>query len=784
MDSEKKKRIIYLSILFVLVLIYFYDHLTFKGIRLLGDMIKLDYHVVYAIKNIILNFHQFPLWSHYHFAGMPFLAMPQTFLFTYFTILLLFLPAEGAINMGIILTSFFAGVGMFYLMTYLKLKPKYAFLSAFIYVFNTYFITTIRSAVENAIVYAFLPFSFLFILKAIKEKEWVKNSIFASIFLAIQFHGSGLLIFVFLIIPFSLLFIFHAFGKNFKKRVLKLIFIGSIVLILTLGLSAIKFMPLMEFEEESSKQQQFNYEEGLGHTYQLDNFIDFLRIPLKTHVNEAVRIGLICYALLIISLIRIKNKNALYFWILAVITILIAAGTRFYYPLWRFVPGFDKIHHVARSMYLFAFAAAALCGIGASTLFKKLNGKFNMSNKKIKIGFILVFTLMFLELFIFEPFNYQKMESALGEGNFLEKIRPKDFKIRTAEHWGIGDFNKNLNENELLQYIVEDKEIFRINSYNSRGIGGYAGSYTVPLELQILYGSWSLWIPEYFNEYLGVAWQSPPKFWGMLNVKYVYSKEPLNISEFNLVKEFDTCESCVGENTPDGGTVDGPYLYLNKENLPRAYFAENSILVIGQREGAKQTMYALMLNEKFNPSNSVIIMKEGSINSLDIDFLNRFTAIILIQGSIDQSSIPKLNSYVNKGGILIPNVIEGENSFSENKINDLLSSFKGSYESISKADITKYSPNKIIINAETSGFLILSEKFFMFDGWKTKMNKQNKEILRANGINSAVYIEEQGEITFYYSPKSFKTGAIITILTLVLIIFYLIYRKTQAKLKV
>ena len=64
----------------------------------------------------------------------------------------------------------------------------------------------------------------------------------------------------------------------------------------------------------------------------------------------------------------------------------------------------------------------------------------------------------------------------------------------------------------------------------------------------------------------------------------------------------------------------------------------------------------------------------------------------------------------------------------------------------------------------------------MFQGWEPKLNKKEKGILRANGMNSAVYLNgEKGSLIFDYSPNSFKRGATISLITLIAVIIYFIY---------
>ncbi|MDL1966735.1 MAG: YfhO family protein, partial [Candidatus Desulfofervidus auxilii] len=92
--------------------------------------------------------------------------------------------------------------------------------------------------------------------------------------------------------------------------------------------------------------------------------------------------------------------------------------------------------------------------------------------------------------------------------------------------------------------------------------------------------------------------------------------------------------------------------------------------------------------------------------------------------------------------------------------------------------IIKWSPHKITIETDSKrdGFLVLSEIFY--PGWKVYIDGKKGEILRANGIFRAVYVERgQHLVQFTFLPFSFELGLYISMLTL-LIGLIICYRKT------
>jgi len=210
---------------------------------------------------------------------------------------------------------------------------------------------------------------------------------------------------------------------------------------------------------------------------------------------------------------------------------------------------------------------------------------------------------------------------------------------------------------------------------------------------------------------------------------------------------------------------------------------ENAIVIPGDPSEVKGAMYFIMLNKSFIPSKLAILTSDGLVNNLKLDVLSKFKGIFFTTGSIDESSRPLLIDYIKNGGVLLPNVFEGQQNVDLEEFFNWIGSFNESYDTVTEINISYYSPNKveIKINGE-EGFLILSEKFYLMEGWKAHVNGKQKEIFRANGISSAVLLDgETGTLTFEYKPKSFRNGALITGLTILLIAAYFIGRKRFIK---
>jgi len=99
------------------------------------------------------------------------------------------------------------------------------------------------------------------------------------------------------------------------------------------------------------------------------------------------------------------------------------------------------------------------------------------------------------------------------------------------------------------------------------------------------------------------------------------------------------------------------------------------------------------------------------------------------------------------------------------------SAYKGEYyfENTEGSLKTKYwSPNKIIVETEakSNGKLVINQNYER--GWKA-IGANKKEVSPHNGLISTKVGPEDKSITFYYLPKSFIKGSIISLITIIII---------------
>lgn len=764
---NKLKKHTWLLMIILTLIIYWYINSFFA----INSLNKYGEHIFYVPMGEFirqsLNEGFFPHWIPYYYGGTPFFAYAQNMFFKIFTLISLITPSiESNIKLELMIMMVIVSFSMYFLMLELKVKPKFAVISSLVYLLNPFSIRRFLYGDEILYAYIWIPLIFLLTIKSLKQTTYKKEilySILTGIAFSLQFHSGYPASFMYTVLLFCMFLFFYTLTNLFNVGIIKKVLIsGSVVLVITLGLCAIKILPLMEFSKYTSLGMPRTFEDARGSYFEISGLKDMLK-PFMFLIDrnlivigsfDQIAVGIIPFVFMLFSLARIRNKYVLFSCISLIIIFMIASGSFLFYFLWKYAIGFDRQHHIGRILMMAPLLCSILAGIGAQNFFENIERKFKRLAEK-KTNTILILTLIILMLLNFGFFT-AKQEYGATKG---------EFKLKYI-----------IDENNLLQYLSKEDDIFRIHNIKTINVGSVAVIYAVPLKLEIIHGAVNVWIPEYLNEYLWTySIFAPYKFLGMLNTKYIYSDERINSSELTFVREFDKCKSC-REMWPNE-SEDGPYLYYNKKYLPRVYTAKNAILVAGNYKEAKKIMYFLMVNANFNPVSIVIIMLDKSIDDVALDFLKKFEIIALAEGSIGPNSIRKLQEYKSHGGILVPDILENKNQISKMEIDNLLASFNDSYEDVGKLKIENYMPNgyKVITNF-TKGFLVLSEKFFMFKSWKAESNKDSKQILRANGINSAIYLDGDEEyIQLQYSSKTFRNGATTSLITLMGILSYLIY---------
>ena len=705
-----------------------------------------------------------PLWNPYIMSGTPLFAKAQMPVFSLYSVIQILSPTPYlAITINAFIHLIILGFGVYLLSRTVGLKPKFAFVSSLVCMLSAYVSYSLFFAFFQFMGLAFFPYVLMFTIKGLRDKKWLMYALLSGIFIALEFFSGSFEIFTFSWWVVLYVLVFNLLGKRFNQRLIKSIAFGVIFSIVAIGLVSIKLFPAIDLANISQRQQGFDFETSVGSHVNFGNayyyLVDDRKLP--NFIDHAVKgtgslsLGIITSLLVLASLFNFKKKRYLFVLGMGLFGILMITKSPWNWLLWKFFPFFSKQKHVLKAEFVFLIAASILAAYGLMYLISKIkNERFA---KMAYVGLIVLIVLTSWGL------TY-------------------DIKMK--------DSREEIDSVEIMKYMSEDGDLFRFKAWETNGIDWGTNYYSKLYGLQDVYGYENLWLVDYLPRFLSVANGLPAKFFGILNMKYMTSMSELNISGFELVEKFDDrvadCEY-VQTHIADFREMKqcpayevlkkawGPYLYRNSLFLPRAYFVEDGLLVVGPKEPKLQTVFALMMDDRFEPLSSVVLVGKDSINDYDVSELSRYKAIFLTPGSIDANSAFILKNYVDGGGKLLPDVVNGATSIGEADINAMWDSFDGGVNS--DVDYIEHNYNTYEANLDDSnGFLVLSEKFSMFPGWNVEGDGLDLDIEQADGVITAVYLDKDyDKVLFEYKPKSYVKGKSITLVTLLLIVVYFGY---------
>lgn len=726
-----KKHIPFIVLIIALALIINYAFLSPTATFHRGDW-RISHQNTIVIMDQALEEGKLPFWTTLADSGMPFYAMPdKPFLYPPLLLMLLFFDAVFSMNLMVVLHAALAGLFMYFLMVTILKNEFGAFFSALIFMLSH---TVMFGPPFWRYTITFTPLLFLLLIYAFKfDKNKTAYSVAAGIVLALMFLGGGIFPFYYTCLFIIALYFIYSLiiTKNKISTAKNLFLIGIIMSVIFLGITLVKILPTYEWSNSINRAEGLSVQESKGTPLSMKSAFEILVAGKPAETPYQIGILGMIFVFLSFPYLKKGNKHAIFFWTLMILVLLFAFGA-FYETLWKLIPGLSSQRGVTRALFVFTFAASALAGFGAKSVFEKI------TELKLKNIFFGIIALLILANFFF--FSYFKVE-------YLQ-LEP---------------FSEQLDNNELVKYLSTQEKPFRMTSYEVRGIDWNDMEVaTIPLKIEeTSHAFGGIWFTDYLHGFITLAYYdnlSYSKIFGMLNVKYVMASEELGIQGLSLIKKFPEYKRA----WPD--FYDGPYLYSNENAVPRAFYTENTILVAGNDEQAKNAVRYILVNSNFNPKTLAVIRggKEMLNNA------NLFDGIVLVEGSVEGNVPYQLKTY---SGTVFPDIAKGETEISTQKLEAFLSSFN---QTITPETKLEYRQNSLTIKEPMEGWLILSERYSMFPDWKAYADGKEISIYQADGVLTAVNVPQgTKELYFSYTPKYFTFGAYLALITLACCAVYL-----------
>lgn len=197
----------------------------------------------------VLQYGQVPLWNPYFNGGMPHLAQPEINIFSITFLFELLFGVLAGDKVSIAFHLFVGLAGCYSLARHYALGISAALLSAFVFMLSSMYALTLTEGMIAGYSIGYMPWAFLFFLKALDELSYVVAAVFT---LTLMWLGGG-------VYPFCLTLLFAGtYGLSAVCcRTCELKKVAWILLVisgLTFLLGAIKFLPSIEFTSQYPRE--------------------------------------------------------------------------------------------------------------------------------------------------------------------------------------------------------------------------------------------------------------------------------------------------------------------------------------------------------------------------------------------------------------------------------------------------------------------------------------------------------------------------------------------------
>lgn len=723
------------------------------------DVIRQLYPWKYFAVESFKNF-QIPLWNPYNFSGYPLMANFQSGVFYPLNLIFFVLDFNTAWTIYILLTPVLSAIFTYLYLRSLKIDKISSIFSGFVFAFSSYMVVWMEYGnVGHTLLW--LPLTLLLIDKILVKKNIAYSVIFISV-LFLSFLAGYIQGYFYLNIVAFAYFLWRS--RQLNKFSVKNLLYGIVLFIVPLMLASFQLLPTLEIFSFSSRSDYSlaQIEKLLNPAWYLVTIFvpNFFGHPASrnfwfdgTYIERVSYFGLIPLFFALLALFNFKkNIYALFFGAIFFLSLILTTDlfiTKYFYLIP--IPVVSTTVPT-RLLSLFVFAGSILSAFGMQTFLKREHGK-----NVLKLLIILFLLFILGWAFVFSANKITDNALILSNLNIIKRnlfiptgLFALIFLVAIVWYRRVKLFNRKLiiaviflltfsdlfyffhkitpfsqknyiyPSTEVFKFIKENAGINRFWGYGSGSIDNNFASYE---KIYATGGYDPLQIKSY-GELLSSAKKGSlekniprsdaevPPGYGEHDLRDNYFRQrAMNLLGIKYVLHR---KDVVGnELTPDYATFDekkyklvwqknGWQVYENLESLPRIFLASDYIV-----EKNKEKMISTVFNPKFDLREKIIL----------------------------EESIPS--------------------SFNLGKSNG------------SEIKVNSFTPNNISLNikTDTDSLLFLSDNYY--PGWNASIDNKNVKIYRADYSFRAVPLPKGSHvIEFWYSPRSFSLGLIVSVLTL------------------
>ncbi len=311
---------------------------------------------------------QVPLWNPYSFSGTPHLANYQSAVLSPVNLLFFILPEIDAWSVMILLQPLLAGLFMYLLLRTLERSKPASLIGSIAFMFSG-FLTVWMAYGTLGWAILWLPLLFAAVLRHFQMRSWW-NLFMLSIALAWSFFSGHFQMSVYVLLAVVAFIVYQGMQTKQKRAVIEL----GVAVILGLMLSSPQILPSLEAYSQSVRSELFTQGGGIAWQYLVTLFApDFYGNPVTRndwfgyYAEWASYIGVVPLLLAVYAIVR-RTKHIGFFLGLAIISFFIATPSPINaFVIWLKIPGIST-SYAARIIILASFSLAAIAAYGLDGL--------------------------------------------------------------------------------------------------------------------------------------------------------------------------------------------------------------------------------------------------------------------------------------------------------------------------------------------------------------------------------------------------------------------------------
>ncbi len=705
---------------------------------------------------------QIPLWNPYNFSGTPFMANFQSGVFYPFNLLLLIFGIFPGWAMYIIAQPILAGIFTFLFLRQNNLSKVASIFGAITFAFSSYMVVWLEYGIIGHAA-LWLPLILFLIDKNIK-KFTISTCFLLILSLTLSIFAGYIQVSIYVFI-FSFTYLIYKIISEKKKLLLIINYLP--IFVLPLFFSFIQLLPTFELFSQSTRSN-FSADAikdmliPLYHT--LTIFVpDFFGNPATrnywlngTYIERVTYIGVLPLIFIFISFFQKKSKPYWFFFAWALFVYLFTLNTPFGVFINSLHIPFISTGVPTRIIFLFTFSASILSAIGLNIWLKE---RKIIYKPLIIVGFI----YLFLWVFVFIAPYYLKYSWILNLSVSKKNlILPSAIFILSL--LALVPFRKYKNIAIIFLVIIIFELFYFFNKITPFSPAQFFYPQTKVInEIRKLSGIDRSW--GYGSGYIETNFQTHEKIYSAEGYDPLIIKRYMELvtmaKDGKIPKELKRSDV----NITQGG-----------KSLRENVYRKKLLDLLGIKY---ITFKDDLLSNNWQPNNEVFPKEQYSLIWQDAQWQvyenkNALPRFFLTSDYILASNKTAALSFIYNKNIDLKKTLileERPNILLDNKA-------KGNVKLI------LYSPNKVVFSVFASGntLLFLSDNYYL--EWNVKIDGELSKILIADYTLRAVAVPKgEHRIEFFYNPKSFRNGAVISLIGIILMVIITAYVKISLKNK-